>query len=243
MIAYYNSYYDGYNETLGGEGHTTKFDLHTSILIYQIGLRYDGVKHKLSRYFNCDRTTITKIFNKESLEDELYDENELNELIQKIGLKEDNLRGKYKDNYSRKLTTEQVFEILAIMELKSFSQSSCAKAYDINKDIINGIVRNKTYKEDYQLFNNLELDDKVKIMSESPYLEEIERLHYEGKRAPVKNPLTQKQVDFILDNENKMTKSSIAKELNISIDRVSSICNRKSYQDYIHIYERKHNIH
>lgn len=243
MINYYNSYYDGYNETLGGEGHNTKFDLHTSTLIYQIGLRYDGVKHKLGKYFNCDRTTITKIFNSESLEDEAYDDNELNELIQKIDLKEDNLRGRYKDNYSRKLTTEQVLEILSIMKLKGFSQASCAKAYGVNKDIISGIVRNKTYVEDYQLFNSLDLDSIVKIMSESPYLEEIEKFHYEGKRAPVKNPLTQEQVNFILDNENKMTKSSIARELNISIDRVSSVCNRKSYQDYIHIYEKKHNIH
>ena len=113
----------------------------------------------------------------------------------------------------------------------------------MSNDVISGIVRNKTYVEDYQLFSSLGLDDKVRIMSESPYLEEIEKFHYEGKRAPVKDPLTQEQVNFILDNENKMTKSNIARELSVSADRVRAVCNRKSYQDYIHIYEKKHNIH
>ena len=63
-IKKFDSYNNGYNETLGGEGHLVLFDFEKQILIYQLGQRYDGIKHKLAKYFNCDRSTITNIINK-----------------------------------------------------------------------------------------------------------------------------------------------------------------------------------
>ena len=69
---------------------------------------------------------------------------------------------------------------------------------------------------------------------------DIIRLHYEGKRGPVKNPLTQEQVNYILDNIKTKTITQISKDLGISDDRVSSVKNKKSYLDMIWVYEKEH---
>lgn len=87
-ISKYDSYYNGYNETLGGEGHSAIFDFDTMVLLYQIGQRYNGVKHKLAEYYHCDRTSITAVFRKEYLKTITYDENKLQELINELGLTE-----------------------------------------------------------------------------------------------------------------------------------------------------------
>lgn len=240
-IEKYNSYYDGYNETLGGEGHITRFDLKTCIYIYQIGKRYDGVMRKISKYFDCDKSTIKSIFNREYLEDEEYDKKELDDLILKIGLTKNELRENYLAHNTKQLSLDAVLEILSILELTNFSQSSCATAFNTTKDVISGIVRGRTYKKEKEIFDSLSMEEKQEIINDSSMIEDIEILHYKGKRAPVKNPLTQEQVNYILDNKDKMTITEIAKNLNVSIDRVSSVKRKQSYQDYIHIYERLNN--
>lgn len=240
-IKKYDSYYNGYNETLGGEGNTTIIDFDTSVLIYQIGKRYEGIINKLSRYFKCDKTTIKKVFERQSLEKVEYDLDKLNQLIKDIGITDDNLIGNYKDNYSRKLTQHQVLMILSTLEIKQYTQSSCAKALNVKKDVVNNIVAGKTYKEDYKVFKELTKEEKEMLCEEFCNMYEVQKFHYEGKRSTTKNPLTQKQVDYILDSlkENKKVKE-IAERLNISSDRVSGVKNRKSYIDLIENYEKRH---
>lgn len=239
-IQKFNTYHDGYNETLGGEGHPTKFEHSIAVLIYQLGKRYDGIKHLLSRYFKCDRTTITAIFNRESLEDEKYDEEELLKLISDIGLTDSNLRENYEDNFSRKLSSESVIEILAILELTKYSRSACAAIYGSSKSSISSICSGRTYKAEKEYYDSLSLEDKQSILNECSKLEEIEAFYYQNKRKGLRNQLSQQDIDFILDNKNKISQTKIAETLGISIDRVSSVVLGKSYCDLINIYKRKH---
>lgn len=239
-ISKYDSYSNGYNETQGGEGHSMVFDFDTMVLLYQIGQRYDGIKHKLAEYYHCDRTSITAVFRKEYLKQITYDEVALKNLIKELKLSDQNLKENYKNNYSRKLTKEQVFNILATMEIKKYSGSACAKVYHVNKDVVNGIMRGKTYKEDYEEYLKLSEDKKKKIANDFCENTDIIRLHYQGQRGPVKNPLTQEQVNYILDNQKNKKQSEIAKQLNISRDRVSKVIHKESYLDMIWVYQKMH---
>ena len=73
-IAKYNSYYDGYNCSLGGEGHKTVFTYDESVLIYQICQRYEGVYRQMARYFHCDASVFSSIAKNSIYDEEIYDE-------------------------------------------------------------------------------------------------------------------------------------------------------------------------
>lgn len=236
----FNSYENGYNETRGGEGHSLLFDFETMVLLYQIGKRYNGVKHRLAEYYNCDRSSITAVFNRKYLDLITYDEKKLDNLIKEIGLTDANLKENYKNNYDRQLTTEQVLKILSTIQIKHYSQAACGKVFGVNKDVVGCIVRGKTYKEDYKKFLMLTQEEKEQLAEQMCDTTDVIRLHYEGKRGPTKNPLTQEQVNYILDNIDKKTVTQISKDLQVSQDRVSSVKRRKSYLDMIWVYEKAH---
>lgn len=241
-ISKFNSYENGYNETRGGEGHSLIFDFDTSVLIYQLGQRYDGLQHKLAEYYNCDRSSIAAIYRKSYLSTITYDEDKLQKLIKDIGITDANLKENYINNYERKLTTEQLFKILSTIEVKKYSAAACARVYHVNKDVINKIVSGKTYKEDYQKFLQLTQEDKEQLAEEFCNTTDVIRLHYEGQRGPVKNPLTQEQVNYILDNKDRMSGAQIARDLGISPDRVSAVKRGKSYLDMIWVYNKEHSL-
>ena len=241
-ISKYNSYEDGYNETRGGEGHATIFDFNTMVLLYNIGQRYDGVQHRLAEYYGCDRTSIKAVFRKDYLKAITYDEEDLNKLIAELGLTEKNLKENYINNYDRKLTTEQVLDILSTMEVKKYSGAACGRVFHVGKDVISGITRGKTYKEDYKIFISLSEEEKIKRAENFCNNTDVIRLHYQGQRGSVKNPLTQEQVNYILDNKALKSKTQIAKDLGISTDRVSSVCLEKSYLDMIWVYNKEHSF-
>lgn len=241
-ISKYDSYYNGYNETLGGEGHSVIFGFDTMVLLYQIGQRYDGVKHKLAKYYHCDRTSITAVFRKEYLKTITYDENKLQELINELGLTEKNLKENYINNCTKKLTKKQVLDILSTIEIKKYSAAACGKVYHVSKDVISRIIRGKTYKEEYQAFLQLTQEQKEKLAEDFCNNTDVIRLHYQGQRGPVKNPLTQEQVNYILDNKKNKKQSEIAKNLGISTDRVSNVINNRSYLDMIWVYQKEHSL-
>lgn len=233
-----DSYYNGYNETFGGDGNTTLFDFETSVLIHQIGKRYEGVIHTLSRYFNCDRTTISNIFNRESLDIVHYNEEKLQELIKKIGLEEKNLKGNYKNNYSRKLTEEQVFMILSTVELKQYTRASCARAVGVSKDVVNCIFEGRTYKDEYKKYQLLTLEQKSKYANKFCKTTEVNKYAKDKKATTVK--ITQDIVNYILDNKDNMTQKAIGDKLGIDRKRVARIIHKESYLDLIKNWEIEH---
>lgn len=233
-----NSYYDGYNETFGGDGHATFFDFETSVLVHQIGKKYDGVIHILSRYYDCDRATISSIFKRESLDMIAYDEEKLKKLIKKIGLEEKNLKENYKNNYSKKLTEEQVFMVLSTIELKQYTKASCAKAIGVSKDVINCIFSGRTYKNEYKKYQLLTLEQKTKYVNKFCNDTEIDKYGKNRKATTVQ--INQDIVNYILDNKDIMTQKAIGDKLGINRKRVARIIHKESYLDLIQNWEAAH---
>lgn len=114
-IEKYDSYYNGYNETLGGDGNASLFTFDLRVLIHQICNKYEGVKRQIARYFDCDDSTITAIANNEAYSKIEYSEDELTILINKIGISDENLKENYIKHNDRKLNKEQIFSILSII--------------------------------------------------------------------------------------------------------------------------------
>lgn len=63
-----------------------------------------------------------------------------------------------------------------------------------------------------------------------------DHLRLERKRGNVKSPLTQEQVNYILDNKDTKKRVEIARDLGISDDRVGSVILGKSYTDLVKKY-------
>jgi len=231
-IKKFNSYYNGYNETLGGEGHALLFDFEEQVLIYQIGQRYDGIKHKLANYFKCDRTTLTAIMKKDVLSHIQYSEEKLQTLIQQVGITKDYLKENYKNNYTKKLNKFQVFCILAEIEFNNISQATCGRACGVTKDLVQNIVSGRTYKKEYQAYIQMDQEKKKKYLNQLP----IDRTAKKMSKVQI----TQALVDYILDNKGKKTQTEIAKELNIDRKRVSRIINKETYLNFIKDWEKRH---
>lgn len=241
-IKKYDSYQNGYNETLGGQGHSTIFDFETSVLIFQLGQRYDGIKRILGRYYNCDHSTIASIMNRQELGLVEYDEKQLQILINKIGISQNNLKENYKNNYTRKFTQDQVCRILAGIELKGYSQAACGKVYNVTKDIIQNIVSGKTYKKDKAFYDTLTNENKEKYLLE--FLQEQgakEILSTSKRMSQVK--ITQEIVNFIMDHKDVMTQQAIGQQLGIDRKRVGRIIKKETYRDLVEKWEKLHLNH
>lgn len=230
-IKKFDSYNNGYNETLGGEGHSLLFEFEKQILIYQLGQRYDGIKHKLANYFNCDRSTIASIMNREVLGKIQYSEEKLQELISQIGITNDYLKENYKNNYTKKLSELQVFCILAEIEFNNITQANCGRACGVSKDLVQNIVNGKTYKEEYKKYTALSIEERKKYLNQIPVDRQAKKIS--------KIPITQELVDYILDNKENKTQTEIAKELNIDRKRVSRIIKKETYIDFIKNWEER----
>lgn len=230
-IKKFDSYNNGYNETLGGEGHSLLFSFEEQVLIYQLGQRYAGVKHKLASYFDCDRTTITTIMNREILNKIQYSEKEFQELILKIGITDNYLKENYKDNYTKKLNEFQVFCILAEIEFNNITQANCGRACGVSKDLVQNIASGRTYKEEYQKYVSLSEEERKRYLNQIPVDRQAKKIS--------KIPITQELVDYILDNKESKTQIEIAKELNIDRKRVGRIIKKETYADLIDNWEKR----
>lgn len=230
-IKKFDSYNNGYNETLGGEGHSLLFEFEKQILIYQLGQRYDGIKHKLANYFNCDRSTIASIMNREVLGKIQYSEEKLQELISQIGITNDYLKENYKNNYTKKLSELQVFCILAEIEFNNITQANCGRACGVSKDLVQNIVNGKTYKEEYKKYTALSVEERKKYLNQIPVDRQAKKIS--------KIPITQELVDYILDNKENKTQTEIAKELNIDRKRVGRIIKKETYINFIKDWEER----
>ena len=140
-----------------------------------------------------------------------------------LELSEDNLNENYKNPWEFKLTKSQIFMILSVIDICGYSESACGKVFGVVKSTVNAIRKGKIHKEISQEY--LELTEEQKQFYCNKMLEETDviKVHYELMRGPVKNPLTQEQVNYILDNCKTMSGTKIAKTLGISSDRVSSV--------------------
>lgn len=236
-----DSYNNGYNMTLGGEGWRTKLDFHNSILIYQIGQRYSGVGHKLSKYFDCDSSVIYSTFENESFVSEPYDKQELEDLITKVGLQDENLKENYVKHNDRKLGREQVLAILSIIEFYDNCMRPCATIFNIHYKAIERLKARTIYKEWCEEYDSMPEIERKKMAEENYKKYDVFNITSQRKRNGVTNPLTQEDVNYILDNVGVKKKAQIARDLGISADRVGSVTRGISYKDLVANYYKNKN--
>ena len=238
-IEKYDSYNNGYNETLGGEGHVSLFDFETRILIYQICLKYSGIKRQIARYYSCDDSVIKAIANNSLYANIKFDENKLNELINELGISDNNLNENYVKHNDRKMTKNDIFDILSVITSEKGYDKILTRYFNVNCSLTTRLKQNKIYQDYIQEFNNLpqEEKEKIKIVAFEKY-NLIAEKGSQGRRGA--NPLTQEQVDYILDNKSKLKRIEIAKNLKISADRVSGVINGKYYKDLVENYNKRH---
>lgn len=236
IIADYDTYYNGYNCTQGGEGTPRVFDYYTACALWNILQRYDGVNRQIGRYFGCDRQVLDNLKNNNLYSMEIKDEDKIAELITKIGLSNSNLKENYKPHNEKKLSLEQLYEILSIITLEEGFDRLIADIYNINTKLLWRLKQGLIYKDGLESFNQLSEEEKQKINQQVKQKYDLEHLRLARKRGNVKSPLTQEQVNYILDNKDVKKRVDIAKDLNISADRVGSVILGKSYKDLVKKY-------
>lgn len=240
-IKEYDSYQNGYNETLGGDGNRLLFSFEEASLIYEILQRYDGVGRQIARYFKCDHSVIQDIGKNDIYKNQDIDETKVLDLIQKIGLEEKNLKENYIPHNKRKLDQWSCIEILSIITTEDGYDRLLADIFNINTKLLWRLKQGLIYKEYLDNFKKLTNEQKKIIKEEVKKKYDLEHKRLVRKRGNVKNPLTQEQINYILDNKNIKKQVEIAKELDISADRVSSVIRGLSYKDLIENYYSSRN--
>lgn len=239
-IEKYDSFHNGYNETLGGDGNKTRFSFEKSVLLYQICQRYTGVFRQIARYFNCDRSVIQTIANTSMYNNVTYNEEALNQLIKELQLSDDNLNENYVKHNDRKITEQDCLEILSvIMNYKGYDKVLCS-VFNVANPLTTRLKKGLIYKDYIEVYNKLTKEEQKELGKKTIEKYQLEEKRLSRIRTRTHNPLTQDQVDYILDNKDKKTMIEIANNLGISRDRVGGIIHKKYYKDLINNYEKRH---
>ena len=138
--------------------------------------------------------------------------------------------------HNRKLNQNDCFEILSIVSTEVGYDKTLCQVFNINSKAIWRLKNNIIYQEYISEFNKLSDEQKQKIKEEVFKKYDLEGLRAQRQRRGVTNPLTQEQVNYILDNKDSKTRIQISQELNISADRVGSVILGKSYKDLVKNY-------
>lgn len=238
-IEKFDSYNNGYNETKGGDGNAHLFDFNTRVLIYQICQKYDGVKRQLSRFFDCDDSTIASIANNSMLSNIQFEQKELEALIKKIPLSDNNLKENYIKHNARKMTKEQIFQILSVITTEKGYDKIVCRLFNVNSSITTRLKNNKVYQDYISEFNILSTEEKERIKQDFMETNQLQKIKAELSRRGA-NPLTQEQINYILDHEFDMKRVEIAAHLGISADRVGAVIRGLSYKDLVANYRKEH---
>lgn len=237
-IEKYDSYQNGYNETLGGEGKSELFDFSTRCTIYQMCKKYGGIKRKLARLLNCDDSSIRAI-----ADNDLYNLNNFNQdlmisLEQKLSLTEKDLVENYIPHNDRKLTKKQVFEFMSVVDKDQGYTKLFAKEFNVGSTVTFRLSNKIIYKDFISEYEKLSEKEKQNLYEET--LKKYDLQNKKAKSLRYGNILSQEQVDYILDNQNIKKRIEIAKDLGISADRVGNVILGKSYKDLVSSYKNRH---
>ena len=235
-IKKFDSYNNGYNETLGGDGNKTIFNFELSVLLYQILQRYSGVNRMIARYYDCDHTVINDLKSNTLYANIDFKETELDNLIKELKLPQENLNENYKPHNAKKLDKEKCLELLSvIMQKKNYDKTMC-EIFGINSKVTYRLKKKEIYKEYILEYESMSKEEKEKLMQDTLEKYQVESVKAKRGRKCVKNPLTQEQVNYILENKDFKTRVQIGLDLGISADRVGSVILGKSYKDLVNNY-------
>lgn len=235
-IAEYNSYYDGYNCTPGGESSNSAFDFHTGAIIYRVLQKYEGVARAIGRYYNCNHHIILEIKDNSIYEKEVVSQDEIDNFVSKLNLLDKNLKENYVPHNDRKLSEQDCYDILSIILFEKGYDKLVANLYNIDAKAIGRLKNNLIYKEYIEKFLAMPEEEVKCIRDKVKQKYDFDSLMAQRQRRCVASPLTQEDVNYILDNKDKMKRVDIAKKLNISADRVSSVIRGISYKDLVKNY-------
>ena len=181
-IKQYDSYWNGYNQNEGGNfgpsnggSHLIKSDILTILAVTEFQKR---AGETLAKIFNTTRTTIGRI-KKGVNHCEIYEEyhkmpleerQELYNLVEKELDIENKIYNSNKLKAKRKLTKQQVFEVLVNDEFKIIPRTHMAKRIGVASTYtIDCICQNKTYKElnlEYQNWTNAQKQQVATLLRE-----------------------------------------------------------------------------
>lgn len=235
-IEKFNSYNNGYNMTLGGEGCSIVFSFSESVILYQILKRYKGVSRYIARFYNCDHTVIDNLSKNTLYENIVYNEEEVQKLIQTLNLSKDNLNENYLPHNEKKLNKEKCFEILSIVTNKTGYDKTLCEIFNISSKLIWRLKNNLIYTDYIKEFFELSSEQQLNLMNSTFEKYDIESKKAQRQRKGVKNALTQEQINYILDNKDSKKRVEIARDLGISADRVGHVILGKSYKDLVNNY-------
>lgn len=230
-----NGYTLGFNMTKGGDG-AQRFKEDKKSLIYHICKDYKGIYHKMSEYFECDRTTIKKIAESNSLDNIPYNIDEYNEVIKDLALTSENLTENYILPTKRKLSNQQCLEILSIITAEKGYDRLICDIYNITPKASYRLKQGIIYKDCLEIFKNMTNEEKLNLKNSIMKKYNLTALKRQRRRSGTKNTLTQEQINYILDNKDIKKRAEIARDLNISADRVGSVILGKSYKDLVENY-------
>ena len=231
-----DSYNNGYNETLGGDGNKTSLSFKESILVYQILQRYKGVNRQIARYFSCDHTVIDNLAKNELYARIEFDEDKMDELIKEIGLEDQNKNENYVAHNNKKLDHQQCLEFLSVIMQKTGYDKTMSAIFDVDSKLAYRLKNKQIYKDVIKEFEIMTQEEKTKLLEDTMKKYKVDAVKAQRKRNGIKNALTQEQVNYILDNKNKKTRVQIGLDLGISADRVGAVILGKSYKDLIANY-------
>lgn len=231
-----DSYNNGYNETLGGDGNKTSLSFEESVLVYQILQRYKGVNRQIARYFSCDHTVIDGLAKNELYSRIEYDEAKMKELINKIGLEEQNKNENYVAHNDKKLSHQQCLEFLSVITQKTGYDKTMSEIFGVHPKAAYRLKNKLIYKDAVDDFEAMNQENKKKLLEDTMKKYNVEAVKAQRQRKGVKNALTQEQVNYILDNKDKKTRVQIGLDLGVSADRVGSVILGKSYKDLVANY-------
>lgn len=235
-IEAYDSYNNGYNETLGGDGNKLSINLNNSILIYNICQNYKGVNRQIAKYFNCDHSVIDNLAKNKIFDEANFDYNNYIQLINNIGLKEENKNENYIPHNIQKMNEEKCLELLAIITQTEHYEKTMCQIFNIDSKLAWRLKNGLIYKNYYNNFQKLTTQEKKELLEKTLKKYNVNSIYSQRQRRCVKNPLTQEQINYILDYKDKKSKAQIARDLQISADRVSAVCNGISYKDLVENY-------
>ena len=162
----------------------------------------------------------------------------MNFLIKDIGLKEENLKENYTDHTIRKLRKDDCLYILCILHCNPDKNyiKPLAEIFNIHNKGIQRLRDGITYKEYCAIYETLTEKEKNKISNIGLKKYKVEEVKNRRQRQNRKNQLTQEQINYILDNKDIKKRVEIAKDLNITADRVNGVILGKYYKDLIQNY-------
>ena len=236
-IEKYNSYYEGYNETQGGDGNRSKFSYNENVLLYNLLQNYEGIGRKLAKYYNCDASVFYCIkSNHKLLKDEPYDDTKYKALIEALELSDSNLADNYVPHNNKKLTESACLELLSVILRRDGFDKTMCEIFGITSKLTWRLKNKLIYKDYIDKYEKMSEEEQENLCLQTLKKYKVKEKSAQRQRAGVKNQLTQDQVNYILDNKNTKKRTEIARDLGISADRVGSVILGKSYKDLVQNY-------